>query len=194
MDFLVLLKLNELIMNHIYNEEQFGENWFNYPEVYTHLVEISNNEAHFVEVGSWKGKSSAYMVVEIINSRKNIKFDCIDTWESSPETINIDTSMLFETFVSNMKPLENYYTAKRGKSVDIAETYTDNSLDFCFIDACHEYEYVRADIIAWYPKVKIGGIIAGHDYGSYAPGVVKAVHELIQEPIQIQGQCWIKYK
>ena len=38
---------------------------------------------HFVEVGSWKGRSAAFMAVEIINSGKNIKFDCVDTWEGS---------------------------------------------------------------------------------------------------------------
>ena len=41
--------------------------------------------AHFVEVGSYKGRSTSFMAVEIANSGKQIKFDCVDTWEGSPE-------------------------------------------------------------------------------------------------------------
>ena len=36
--------------------------------------------------------------------------------------------------------------------------------DFVYIDADHSYEAARADILAWLPLVRTGGIIAGHDY------------------------------
>ena len=39
------------------------------------------------------------------------------------------------------------------------------SLDFVFIDADHTYEAVKADIHAWWPKIRPGGILSGHDYG-----------------------------
>lgn len=50
------------------------------------------------------------------------------------------------------------------KSVDAAAKVPDGSLDFVYIDAKHDYRSVMADMTAWYPKVKKGGIFAGHDY------------------------------
>jgi hypothetical protein len=50
-----------------------------------------------------------------------------------------------------------------------------NDLDFVYIDADHDEKSVIIDIACWYPKVKVGGIIAGHDY-SKVNGVGKAVH------------------
>lgn len=47
-------------------------------------------------------------------------------------------------------------------SLEAAATVEDGSLDFVFIDANHETEAVRADIRAWRPKVKPGGLL-GHD-------------------------------
>ncbi len=50
------------------------------------------------------------------------------------------------------------------KSVEAAAEIPDVSLDFVYIDAKHDYRSVWADLTAWYPKVKVGGVIAGHDY------------------------------
>lgn len=52
----------------------------------------------------------------------------------------------------------------RMDSLEAAARLSDESLDWVYIDADHSYEAVRADIAAWYPKIRQGGIIAGHDY------------------------------
>ena len=70
-------------MEHFY--QTLGEDWFSYPELYKSIVENNQDGAHTVEVGSWKGRSASFMAVEIINSNKNIKFDCVDTWKGSIE-------------------------------------------------------------------------------------------------------------
>ncbi len=57
----------------------------------------------------------------------------------------------------------------------------DDSLDFVYIDGHHQYNYVKNDIILYWPKVKIGGLMAGHDYTKYRPGVVKAVNEIFEK-------------
>ena len=64
-------------MEHFY--QKIGEDWFTYPNLYKKMVSDANENSHFVEVGVWKGRSAAFMAVEIINSKKDIKFDCIDT-------------------------------------------------------------------------------------------------------------------
>jgi len=60
----------------------------------------------------------------------------------------------------------------------------DEELDFVYIDANHEYEYVKKDLISFYPKVKDGGLIAGHDYDEgdeEKNGVIQAVNEFFKD-------------
>lgn len=183
-------------MNHIYTQEEFGENWFSYPNLYKKMVENFPSNSKFVEVGSWKGKSSSFMAVEIANSNKTIDFYCVDTWEGSVEHKNqYDLDTLYETFIHNMSPLEKYYTPLKMTSVEASEKFEDNSLDFVFIDASHEYEDVKQDIISWLPKIKNGGIIAGHDYYleyDYYPGVKQAVNECFnKDELILSENCWI---
>ena len=68
----------------------------------------------------------------------------------------------------------------RAASVDAAAEVPDGSLDFVFIDAEHTYEAVTADIAAWLPKIRPGGLMSGHDYSpAWWPGVVRAVDEFV---------------
>lgn len=65
---------------------------------------------------------------------------------------------------------------KRGPSVEVASTWPENSVDFLFVDGDHAYEAVLADLRAWWPRVRQGGLIAGHDTtGPHGPAVMKAL-------------------
>lgn len=172
---------------HIYQHPSFGEDWFTYPDLYRYVVSMYPSGSTFVEVGSWKGKSSAFMCVEIANSNKDIHFFCVDTWEGSLE--HTGTENLFYQFMSNMKPVKNYFCPYKMASLDAATLFDDQSVDFVFIDASHEYEDVLADIKAWYPKVKQGGLLAGHDYDDNWPGVKRAVQETF-ENVFVKDGCW----
>ena len=179
-------------MEHFY--QTLGENWFTYPGLYQHIVEQAANNSHFVEVGVWKGMSASYMAVEIINSGKNIKFDCIDTWEFPPNQNDIPESMydgLYETFLKNIEPVKHIINPIKGTSWESASLYKDKSLDFVFIDAAHDYESVKKDITAWLPKIKDSGIIAGHDY-AWCKDVENAVNEIFagEQILLIEG-CWM---
>jgi len=62
-------------------------------------------------------------------------------------------------------------------SMDALGDFEDNSLDFVYIDANHNFDFVMEDIIEWTRKVRIGGIVSGHDYyRSPIFGVVVAVN------------------
>jgi len=66
--------------------------------------------------------------------------------------------------------------------------------DIVFIDAEHDYDNVKKDILAWHPLVKEGGIICGHDYASREKGVIKAVNEIYGvDNIEVirPGSVWI---
>jgi cephalosporin hydroxylase len=158
----------------------------------------STRQYHFVEIGTWKGKSAACMAVEIINSGKDIKFDCVDTWQGSDEEDHqedeyVVSNSLYEHFVENMKPVEGYYNPVRMTSLAAAELYEDGSLDFVFIDASHDYENVKADIAAWAPKVRPGGYLAGHDFNPATPNndVERAVLEAFPDVTPLPW-CWGK--
>ena len=49
-------------------------------------------------------------------------------------------------------------------SLEAVTDFPDRSLDFVYIDANHNFQNVTNDIVEWSKKVKIGGIISGHDY------------------------------
>jgi predicted O-methyltransferase YrrM len=173
------------------------DGWFNFQDIYDHVVNLGKDGDHFVEVGAWKGQSAAYMAVSIVNSGKNIKFDVVDTWLGSAEHQTDDlviTDSLYNHFLENLKPVEAYYTPVRMTSLEAAALYADESLDFVLLDASHAYEDVKADIQAWLPKIKSGGILAGDDYQHEWQGVMDAVTEMIPEPL-IFGWCtWVYQK
>ena len=185
-------------MEHIGEIDNFGEGWFSYPNLYSAVVKRFPSGSRFVEVGCWKGKSAVYMCVEIANSNKDIEFFCVDTWEGSVEHEGMkELPKLYDIFIDNMRPVGKYYFPLKMTSLEAAEKFKDNSLDFVFIDASHEYEDVRDDILAWYPKVKPSGIIAGHDYYheeyDWFPGVKQAVNELLTG-FTPDEKCWIYNK
>jgi len=53
-------------------------------------------------------------------------------------------------------------------SVEAAKLFEDGYFDFVYIDANHVYKEVIADLEAWYPKIRKGGMLAGHDYCNWA--------------------------
>lgn len=176
-------------MNHFY-ENIHG--WFTYPNLYRRMVARYDN-AHFVEVGVWKGRSVCYMAVEIINSRKNIKFDCVDTWEWIEDQQDLPKESyanLYEEFLKNIEPVANSVNPIKMLSQEAVLLYEDKSLDFVFIDAAHDYDNIKKDILAWLPKIKPGGTIAGHDY-TYSEGVKRAVDEIFGY-VEITEECWVK--
>lgn len=180
-------------MEHFYKNVN-SEDWFGYEDLYSKIVSKFDDNSHFVEVGVWKGMSACYMAVEIINSGKNIKFDCVDTWEFVDSSTEISVNQfndLFEIFKTNIEPVKDKIGIVKSLSWDGAKNYEDNTLDFVFIDAGHDYDSVTKDLNAWYPKVKNGGIIAGHDY-HYNVGVYPAVNDFFKgTPINQMGACWI---
>jgi hypothetical protein len=185
--------------------EHFYENiqgWFDFMDIYSEAVRIFRKDAHFVEIGAWLGRSTAYMAVEIINSGKNIKFDVIDTWQGSPggldEQVYVDIlkevdKPAYDKFLENLDSVKHIINPIVGFSHDIVNNYKDESLNFIYIDGAHDYDSVKQDVEDWYPKLKKYGIIAGHDYGQIQ--VKEAVNEYFKnEVVTRRINSWIVYK
>jgi hypothetical protein len=144
--------------------------WFDWPDLYAALVASAPaSGCHVVEVGAWKGRSAAFMGVEIANSGKAIRYDVVDTWQGTPtealhqDDPDVQNGRLYDVFLSNIAPVRPYVHPLRMTSVEAAATYPDGSLDVVFLDADHGTDAVIADCQAWWPKLRPGGILAGHD-------------------------------
>ena len=64
---------------------------------------------------------------------------------------------------------------------DVASLHIPDNLDFVYIDGDHSYNAVKRDLFYWYPKVREGGILAGHDFNARHKEVCQAVTELVDE-------------
>lgn len=73
-------------------------------------------------------------------------------------------------------------------SLDASRLFLDRSVDVVFIDAAHDFESVKADIKAWLPKIKMGGMICGHDLSD--KGVNNAVREMFPDFNKEPGDIW----
>jgi hypothetical protein len=63
-----------------------------------------------------------------------------------------------------MKPYSDKIVVLRSFTSDAVQHISDGSLDFLYVDARHDYCGTSEDLRLYYPKMKAGGIIAGHDY------------------------------
>lgn len=112
---------------------------------------------------------------------------CVDLWG--------DEEIMTEAVERLQDPR---FTMIREGSLSAVHLIGDAFLDFVYIDANHHYDEVLADIRAWYPKVRSGGIIAGHDYCIYEDiEVIRAVDDWAREAgydIQVtsyhEADCW----
>jgi predicted O-methyltransferase YrrM len=130
------------------------------------------------EIGVYKG-GHAY---SLINNLKFEKLYLIDLWE--PYSQRGRTVKKVASYY--LKVLEKFrfnpeIEIIKGASAEIVEKFKDNSLDFVYIDGCHDKEMVALDIKVWTSKVKHNGIVAGHDYSFSWPGVKEAVDEYVKE-------------
>jgi hypothetical protein len=173
--------------------------WMNFGSVYDEAVQEAKDGAVFVEVGTWLGRSAAYMASKIKDSGKSIRFFAVDNFDGSPEepvhaaAIQVlkDQGLTLEQACrKNIAEcgLEAYVRIVTDDSHVAADGFADESVDFCMIDASHEYRFVKRDIEAWLPKIKPGGCIAGDDLDW--SGVRQAVQEVLGEGWKSSGGRW----
>ena len=111
-----------------------------------------------LEIGSYKGKSANY----IASSAKSLV--CIDTFLSdSTGQLQNEPVPNIKDFIKNTQSFTNIQIVV-GKSEDKFNEFKDEQFDFIFIDGMHDYESVKRDIINYFPKLKMNGKMAFHDY------------------------------
>lgn len=159
--------------------------WMHDPELMWLAGQAATHKC-IVEIGSWMGRSTRAMAD---NLTPGGVIYAVDTWtEDYAEVRDKPKEWLFNEFKRNTAGLSNIIPVQM-KSVDAAKFLKSTKFDMVFIDANHEYEFVKDDILAWRPLLEEGGMFCGHDYG-VAPGVTQAVNELVKNPTLACISIW----
>jgi len=134
-----------------------------------------------IEVGVWKGAFAAEMLQHVQPDRLVL----VDQWQHfddplDPDKVALPQSTLDDVYrgVVDKFMEDRRVCVLRASSLDAAMLFRFESASWLYLDACHQYEAVKADLMAWWPVVVPGGFFCGHDY---APrwGVVQAVDEFV---------------
>lgn len=160
------------------------------------------------EIGVWDGDSSRHWI-PIVHQNQG-RSVLVDYFRGNPtaqgphsycDSRRDDVARLL---AQRIRPFDNVMVIE-GDSSEASSLVEDRSLDICFLDADHRYSRISRDIIAWKPKVKVGGILCGHDYdspgfdgqhietdfvGGKHHGVIKAVDELVALARFLPESCW----
>jgi len=153
------------------------------------------NDIIIVELGSFLGGSTRFMANLLDNTSKLYAIDHWlgnINWEKKEETKDIYSHM-FHLFLSNIihSKLTNKIIPIRMETIEAAKALKIKP-DIIYIDASHDEASVYNDIMAWWPKLKIGGIMCGDDYSS-AWGVKAAVDKcakILGKKVLITKSFW----
>lgn len=133
----------------------------------------------FVEVGCKAGGTTAYLLDHI----PELRAIAIDPWAPMPneaeDYTDHDFVQIERDFWKNIGEHRDRVEMLRMTSAASAASMCIRTVlpppDIVFIDAGHDYDSCLYDINAWYPIVRDGGYLCGHDYQQKFPGVMRAV-------------------
>jgi len=164
------------------------------------LLGVGRKDLFGVEVGTYKGELASWILRRCPVTRLWV----VDLWDSE---VAAKTMLLKENMTTverearrRLKPFGERVVIVKADSAEAANYFLDDQLDFVYIDACHLYEHVKRDVVAWWPKVRKGGVLCGHDYGGMGDvcwgwGVRRAVEEfacerLLEVETDIESRTW----
>jgi len=144
---------------------EFTEDWFseNNPEKVVRqfdefLSEFKDKPCMFLEIGSFEGMSTIWMLENILTEESSQIF-CIDAWAEW-------TGDAFVRFVSNINKtgLKDKVHIVKGDSSEELRIFPKEYFDFIYVDGNHDEKAVIKDAIGSFRILKKGGIIAFDDY------------------------------
>jgi hypothetical protein len=122
------------------------------------------------EIGTQKGNYANVLC----HANPNLHLVCVDPWLAYGGLKQHHQDTFYSMTVEKLKRYN--VTILKKTSMEALHDIEDESLDFVYIDAAHDFDNVVLDLVCWAYKVKIGGIISLHDYmGGHGAGVMKAI-------------------
>jgi SAM-dependent methyltransferase len=159
------------------------------------FIDTLPREAHMVEVGCYAGEATALFLTRVAS------VTCVDPWKDYLEFNNAEAPIAMRDMASVEAAFDAVVATAAGRvqklkmtSVEAAALIADGSVDVVYIDGNHGYLDVLEDIAAWLPKVKPGGLLAGHDYDPIErSGVPRAIKESVGVPDAVfADSTWVK--
>lgn len=152
------------------------DGYFHGGDIYAYrwLARQIPRDGAMVELGSYKGRSICSIAPDL--NARDVTVTLVDRFLGLPEdpyTTETESDVQYDdaetlelTLRANLAKHGLNATIVKADSADAASDFADESLDFVFIDADHQYDAVIRDLEAWWPKIKPNGRIGGHDYSS----------------------------
>jgi len=172
---------------------------------------IDENNVHiFAEIGVWKFKTIKKVMIEPFVLRTIKEYWAIDPYQEMPQYKDVKPDRVMHKMGKIQQPQwDNLYYGvckyllwfhqvkllklSSKQAAGLFHRYRKPYFDMVFIDADHTYKAVKEDITLWKPLIRKGGILSGHDYGSYSE-VAEAVDECLPD-VTIYPECcvWMTY-
>jgi hypothetical protein len=181
--------------------------WFDWQATYREWIREVPKNGKLVEVGVYLGRSLAFLASEAIaQGRHDVTIIGVDPWVTeawmlrdhgdtfAKYSATNDMHEVVRGIMREHAPAElERVMLVRAKSVDAWGSIRKHGgldlVDRVYIDGDHTEAAVRADIAAWLPLVKPGGVIAGHDFGNF--GVEPAVRAAFGDDFEVRGATWL---
>ena len=117
-------------------------------------------------VGAEIGVAAGDHSKTLLESIPSLTLYCVDTWTADRSYWSFRSSTLanwYELAKIALSPYPNCIIKKQ-TSMEVARSIPNETLDFVYIDAAHDFKNIAMDICEWSKKVRPGGIVYGHDY------------------------------
>lgn len=148
------------------------------------------------EIGVHQGVN-ARNILGFLNIKKLYLIDPYITYSEEGRTRDYDFNQMYHEAIRRLTTFIEHGQAEfiLDYSDKASVCFPNEFFDFGYIDGCHTYESITNDIMLWYPKIRIGGVLGGHDFMLRRyPGVCLAVSKFIREnDINVrfsQGSDW----
>ena len=143
-----------------------------------------------VEVGVFQGDHAE----TILRRHKDVAvIYCVDPYQPYEQPVDVIAAK--KTAHKRLKKYSNRAIFIEEGSVEAASRFSREFVDFVYLDGNHEKPHVKADAESWWPKIKRGGVMGGHDFDH--PGVLNAVAEFaVANGLEIHAEatCWWIFK
>ena len=154
----------------------------------SNLFEMLPQDAFIAELGCAEG----YFSADILRWPNTKQLYMVDAWETLTNQTGDGTNPMswhsknYSDAMARVSFAKDRVKVLRGITWEQAKNVPDGSLDLLYLDACHAYSCVYKDLTTWLPKVKAGGIVAGHDYLNKSYGVFDAVRDFTNGKYKVE--------